>query len=86
MTHAMTTLAPNPAHARVVVHLPPKPYATQTTLSFYDGLGRIVQARTVAQPAAGCQVEMSLHGFAPGLYRLLVQSGGQRTLHTLAVD
>lgn len=79
-------LAPNPAHATATVRLPAVPGAATATLTLLDGLGRTVRRQQVVLPAAGAAAEVSVAGLAPGLYRLLVQAGGQQASRALAVE
>ena len=79
-------LFPNPAHTATTVRLPAVPGAATATLTLLDGLGRTVRRQQVALPAAGAAAEVSVAGLAPGLYRLLVQAGGQQASRALAVE
>lgn len=79
-------LAPNPAHSRVAVTLPPLGNAKQVTLTLTDVLGRTVVTGVHAWSASGGRQELNLLGLTPGLYILHVQAGQQYAVRHLLVE
>jgi hypothetical protein len=79
-------LAPNPAHNRVAVTLPPLGNDKPVTLTLTDALGRAVSASAHTLLASGGRQELNLLGLAPGLYMLRVQAGQQHAVRPLLVE
>ena len=79
-------LYPNPAHIRATVEVPAVPGATSATVTLIDVQGQVVFEQPVSLTATGGTAEVPLLGRAPGLYRVQVQAGDQRTARTLKVE
>lgn len=80
-------LSPIPAHGAVLVQLPDLPAATTATLSVCDALGRCVRpVRPLALSKAGTSYSLDLAGLAPGLYLVLLSSGGTQLMRRLVVE
>ena len=79
-------LYPNPAHIRATVQVPAVPGATRATVTLTDAQGKVVFEQPVSLTATGGTTEVPLLGRTPGLYRVQVQAGDQRTARTLTVE
>ena len=77
---------PNPAHIRTTVQVPAVPGANTATVTLTDALGATVFEQPVSLTDTGGTAEVPLLGRAPGLYRVQVRAGEQRTARTLKVE
>ena len=77
---------PNPAHIRATVQVPAVPGATRATVTLTDAQGTVVFEQPVSLLETGGKADVPLLGRAPGLYRVVVQVGGQRAAKTLRVE
>ena len=80
------SLYPNPAHIRATVQVPAVPGATRAIITVMDGQGKVVFEQPMSLTATGGSTEVPLLGRAPGLYRVQVQVGEERTARTLRVE
>ena len=82
---AVERVAPNPARGRAVVAYA-VPSAGRTVVAVYDALGRRVAVLADGAVAAGRhEAELDTAGLSPGVYVVVVESGGARAARTLAV-
>ncbi|UOQ97914.1 T9SS type A sorting domain-containing protein [Hymenobacter sp. 5317J-9] len=79
-------LYPNPAHIRATVEVPAVAGATRATVRLMDAQGTVVFEQPVSLLGTGGTTEVPLLGRAPGLYRVMVEVGEQRTARTLKVE
>ncbi|SFQ49893.1 T9SS type A sorting domain-containing protein [Hymenobacter arizonensis] len=80
------TVFPNPAHASATVVVPAFHGASPGRVTLVDALGRVVRDQVLTPATSGARCELSLLGLAPGLYRVHVLAGAQRTTRLLAVE
>ena len=83
---AALTVYPNPAHIRATVQVPAVPGATRATVTVTNAQGTVVFEQPVSLLETGGTTQVPLLGKAPGLYRVVVQAGGQRAAKTLRVE
>ena len=83
---ADVSVYPNPAHIRATVQVPAVPGANTATVTLLDAQGTTVFEQPVSLTEAGGRAEVPLLGKAPGLYRVQVRAGEQRTARTLKVE
>jgi len=82
---AVERVAPNPARGRAVVAYA-VPVAGRAVVAVYDALGRRVAVLADGPVAAGRhEAELNTAGLSPGVYVVVVESGGARAARTLAV-
>ncbi|HLA64828.1 MAG TPA: T9SS type A sorting domain-containing protein, partial [Rhodothermales bacterium] len=82
---AVERVAPNPARGRAVVSYA-VPVAGRVVVAVYDALGRRVAVLQDGAVAAGRhEAELDTAGLAPGVYVVVVASGGARAARALAV-
>ena len=75
-------LHPNPARSRVKVHVPALFSGSQTTLTLFDALGRIIRTQLVKDAT----LELDLSDLAPSLYLVRLQAGGQQLSQRLVIE
>lgn len=80
------TLAPNPAHSRLMVHIPSIAGATHVTLTLYDGLGRSWQAQTLSLPLTGLAYPWSVAALPPGIYAIHLHAGAVQAVRRVIVE
>ena len=83
---AALSVYPNPAHIRAMVQVPAVPGATRATVTVTNAQGTVVFEQPVSLLETGGTTQGPLLGKAPGLYRVVVQAGGQRAVKTLRVE
>ncbi|HLA64457.1 MAG TPA: T9SS type A sorting domain-containing protein, partial [Rhodothermales bacterium] len=82
---AVERVAPNPVRGRATVAYA-VPVAGRVVVAVYDALGRRVAVVQDGPVAAGRhEAELNTAGLSPGVYVVVVESGGARAARTLAV-
>ncbi|QNH60540.1 ice-binding family protein [Hymenobacter sediminicola] len=85
-TAASVSVYPNPTHNSFTLLVPAVSGATQATAVLYNVLGQPVREMTLALPAAGAKITLTVQGLALGVYTLRVKAGASTITKQVVVN